>query len=100
MIIRKVSKNKKTGGPHSKPKSNISPIAAHQYFESLKDDDFKIDVVRKTPKEKPKYQVHIVRVWTWMAPSCRGKGQDDAKERALIIRKGINAKKLHLLSIH
>lgn len=85
--------NKKTGRPHSRPTSNIKPIEVRKYIDQLKPDDFQDVVVRQTPKGPLKYRVHVVKVWTWIAPSYREEGQEDAKERTLIIRKNISDSK-------
>ena len=85
--IISLPKNKKTGRPHTRPVSNIKPIEVRDYVAKLKSGDFQEIIVRKTPKGYLKYNVHVVKVWTWIAPSYREKGQSDAKERTLIIRK-------------
>lgn len=85
--------NKRTGRPHTRPTSDIKPIEARKYVAQLKPEDFQQVVVRQTPKGPLKYNVHIVKVWTWIAPSYRDEGQEEAKERTLIIRKSINSKK-------
>lgn len=82
--------NKKTGRPHTRPTSDIKPIEVREYIKQLKPKDFQQVVVRKTPKGPLRYNVHIVKVWTWIAPSYREKGQEEAKERTLIIRKNIS----------
>ncbi len=73
--------------------SNIESIQARDYLKGLKPKDFQEVIVRKTPKADLKYQVHVVKVWIWIAPSHREAGQQDAKEGTLVIRKSINEKK-------
>lgn len=85
--------NKKTGRPHTRAISDIKPIEVREYMAQLKQEDFKEVIVRQTPKGPLKYDVHIVKVWTWIAPSSRDEGQQEAKERTLIIRRNINEAK-------
>lgn len=91
--IISLPENKRTGRPHTRPVSNIKPIEVREYAAKLEPEDFHETLVRNTPKGALKYSVHIAKVWTWMAPSYRGKGQLEPRERTLIIRKNIKQTK-------
>ena len=83
-------KAKKTGRPLTRPKvlCDTKPIEVREYLEQLSEKDFKQVVIRKTPKGALTCWIHVVKVYTWMAPSYREKGQLEPRERTLIIRKG------------
>ena len=87
----RIPKNKRTGRPHTRLVSDIEPMEARAYMASLKDQDFQKITIRKTPKGPLKYRIHVVKVWTWLAPSSRDKGQKQPRERTLIIRKSISS---------
>lgn len=83
-------KAKKTGRPLKRIRvlCGTKPIEVQQYAAQLTDDDFQKVHIRNTPKGALTYSVHVVKVYTWMAPSYREKGQLEPRERTLIIRKG------------
>jgi len=83
-------KAKKTGRPLKRKKLLCAskPIEVREYLQQLTDADFKKVVVRKTPKGALTYWVHVAKVYTWIAPSYREKGQPEPVERTLIIQKG------------
>ncbi|MGB3463796.1 MAG: IS701 family transposase, partial [Cyclobacteriaceae bacterium] len=85
-------KAKKTGRPLKRKKvlCGTKPIEAREYLKQLEDKDFQKVVIRKTPKGKLVYKIHVVKVWTWIAPSYREKGQPEPRERTLIIRRGLS----------
>ena len=83
-------KAKKTGRPLKRKRvlCGSKPIEVREYSQQLTDRDFKKVVIRKTPKGALTYWVHVVKVYTWIAPSYREKGQPEPVERTLIIQKG------------
>jgi len=91
----------KTGRPLKRKRvlCGTQPIEARDYLKNLEDKDFQEIVLRKTPKGKLTYKVHVVKVWTWIAPSYREKGQAEPKERTLIIRKGLSKRSKTKFSI-
>jgi len=84
---------RKTGRPSTRLKSNLSPIEVRNYAAQLTDKDFKKMTIRKTTKGPLTALIHVRKVWTWIAPSHREKGQAEPKERTLIIRKNLSLKK-------
>ncbi len=91
--ILSLPENPKTGRPYTRLKSNTTPIEVRQYLTQLTEKDFQEITIRKTTKGYLKALVHVVKVWTWIAPSYREKGQLEPKERTLIIRKSLSKSK-------
>lgn len=94
-------KAKKTGRPLKRKRilCGTKPIEAREYIKGLKDEDFQKVVLRNSPKGELTYKVHVIKVWTWIAPSYRDKGQSQPKERTLIIRKGLSKRSKTKFSI-
>lgn len=83
---------RKTGRPYTRLQSNTTPMEVRQYVAQLTKKDFQQTTIRKTTKGYLKALIHVVKVWTWIAPSHREKGQLEPKERTLIIRKSLSKK--------
>jgi len=85
-------KAKNTGRPLKRKRvvCGTQPIEVRQYIKTLKNEDFQKVALRNSPKGELTYKVHVIKVWTWIAPSHRDKGQPEPKERTLIIRKGLS----------
>lgn len=83
---------RKTGRPCTRLKNDIPPVEVRKYMAKLSEKDFQKTFIRPTTKGPLKAWIHVVKVWTWIAPSYREKGQPEPRERTLIIRKNVSKK--------
>ena len=83
---------RKMGRPSTRLKSDITSMEVREYAAHLTEKDFQKTTIRKTTKGPLNALIHVVKVWTWIAPSHREKGQPEPRQRTLIIRKSLSTK--------